>query len=119
MKRGVLLMALAVALSAGAAWAGDDKQEKKEPAKVETKSKVDLEALFKKLDTDGDGKISLEEFKKLEEFYKPMIEAPRKAAKGLKGGFDADKLKKMFEKIGGGKGNIDPETIKKLLEKIK
>lgn len=120
MKRGWLLAAMSATFVLGTsmAWAGDDKKEaQKDQPKVEAKGKVDLEALFKKLDVDGDGKISLEEFKKLEEFYKPVAETPKK--KGGKGGFDPEKIKKLIEKFGGGDGNIDPETIKKLLEKLK
>src|SRR6267378_4544393 len=99
MKRRVCLLVLALLFSAGVTWAGD---QKKEQDKSETKGKVDLEALFKKLDVNGDGVLSLEEFKKLEEFYKPAVEAPKKA----KGGFDKEKLKKLMDKIGGGKGNF-------------
>jgi len=43
------------------ALAADDQDEKKAPAQAEGKSAIDLEALFKKLDKDGDGSVSLDE----------------------------------------------------------
>lgn len=93
-------------------------QEKKddEKPKVQKTDGVDLEALFKKLDTDGDGKISLEEFKKLPELYKPAT-AKGKGGKG-KGNFDPEQIKKLLEKFGGEGGNFDPEQLKKLIEKF-
>jgi len=113
MKRGMVVAAVvaAFALSAGAAQAQGEK-------KPQAPTKLDLEALFRKLDVDGDGKISLEEFKKLEEFYKPMAEPARKGGKGGRGNFDPEKIKKLIEKFGG-EGNIDPDTIKKFMEKFK
>ena len=118
MKCCVCFAALTVCvLSVSTLGAGDDKKaEKKVQTKAATPGKVDLETLFKKLDVDGDGKISLEEFKKLDQFYKPLPENGKKFGKG---GFDREKLKKLMEKIGGGKGNFDPETLKKMIEKFK
>lgn len=114
MTRCMLVAGLAVVLALGNVWAGG---EKKDPAKQDTKqktrpdAKVDLDALFKKLDADGDGKISPEEFKKLEEHYKP------KARTG--GQFDPDQLKKLIDRFGkGGAGKIDPDQLKKLLERF-
>jgi Ca2+-binding EF-hand superfamily protein len=92
----------------GTGWAGDNKGEKK----GDRKGGPDLEGIFKKLDADGDGKISLEEFKKLPEVYRPG----RLGGFGG-GGFDPEQLKKMLEKFGG--GNFDPEQLKKLLERFK
>jgi len=113
MKCSLVLAALTlVALSAGATWAGGDKKEAKPvQPKVEAKGQVDLEALFKKLDVNGDGQISLEEFKKLEQYYKPAAKEGKKLSK--------EKLKKLMDKVGGVQGNINPEMIKKLIEKFK
>ncbi|MCI0456900.1 MAG: EF-hand domain-containing protein [Gemmataceae bacterium] len=105
---GVCGLVAALAL-VGTGHAGDKKEQK-----GNRKSGPDLEALFKKLDADGDGKISMEEFKKLPELYRPE----RPGGFGGFGGLDPDQLKKMLEKFGGG-GGFDPEQIKKLLERFK
>ncbi len=90
----------------GAGRADDEQPEPKQPAR---KAGPDLEALFKKLDTNGDGKVSLDEFKKLPEVYP--------AARRLGGaGLDPDRLKKILERFGG---NLDPENLKKILERFK
>jgi hypothetical protein len=60
------LAAVAVFALCGSARGQD---EKKDPPKKQ--ATVDLDELFKKLDADGDGKISKDEFKKLTEHYKP------------------------------------------------
>jgi Ca2+-binding EF-hand superfamily protein len=100
--------------------AADDKDEKKPVAKTDNKSGIDLEALFKKLDKDGDGKLSLEEFKRLEEFYKPapaQTGGKGKGKGGFAGGFDPEMLKKLMEQFGG-QGGFDPEMLKKLMERF-
>jgi hypothetical protein len=101
----------------GSARAGDDKKDppkQEKQAKPDDKAKVDLDALFKKLDADGDGKISAEEFKKLPELYKPQ--PPRTGGRGQ---FDPEMIRKLLEKFGkGGAGKLDPEMIRKLLEKF-
>src|SRR5437763_6208803 len=75
---------------AGLSRAGD---EKKDPAPAKKaragKGAVDLESIFKKLDTNGDGVLSLEESKRLPEVYKP---AGRR--RGF-GDFDPVRFKKL------------------------
>jgi Ca2+-binding EF-hand superfamily protein len=105
------LAALAVFALCGSAWGQD---EKKDPPKKQ--ATVDLDELFKKLDADGDGKISKDEFKKLTEHYKP---ARTGGFGGIGGKLDPETLKKLMEKFGkGGKGGFDPEQLKKLREKF-
>jgi Ca2+-binding EF-hand superfamily protein len=111
MIRGFGLTALVAAfLLAGSAGTGGEKQD--QPKKE--KGTSDLDAVFKKLDADGDGKISPEEFRKLPNFYKPE----RRGGFGGFGGFDPEQLKKLIENFGGG-GNFDPEQLKKMLERFK
>jgi len=98
----IVLVAFVVAVSPD--WAQEAKPAPQKDAGV------DLEALFKKLDVNGDGKIDLEEFKKLPELYKPTP-----AAKG-KGKLDPAQIQKILDQVGG-QGNIDPEQLRKLLEK--
>ena len=73
------------------------------------KKKGGPEAIFKKLDTDGDGKISKTEFAKLGEVAK-------KAGKGGKAG----KGDKLFSKLDtNGDGSLSLEEFKKLGEQKK
>jgi len=66
---------------------------------------VDLDALFKKLDTNSDGKLSPEEFKKLTD------ELPSGASVG--GGASSGTPSR-----GAARGNIDPEKLKQLRERF-
>src|SRR5258707_1015314 len=98
MTRMLGVVGLATALFLGVNAVAADQDEQKEPAK-------------------GEGKLSPEEFKRLEEFYKPaQPKAKAKKGKGL-GGFDPDQIKKLLEKFGGA-GGLDPDQIKKLLERF-
>ncbi len=103
---------LAALLLVGSGSAADDNDPPK-PAKKTN----DLEELFKKLDANGDGKLSLEEFKKLEQFYKPRRQFGGGGFQFGQGGLNPEKLKKLLEGFGGG-GGFDPETLKKLLDRF-
>jgi Ca2+-binding EF-hand superfamily protein len=71
-----------------------------------------MEALFKKLDTDGDGSLSKEEFAKLAEL--------RKKAEGKAKGKGVDKLFQKLDADGDGKISLDEfKKIKELRQKKK
>jgi Ca2+-binding EF-hand superfamily protein len=96
-----LLSALAVActlLMAGGVRADDDGAKPK-------KKKLDPEMLFKKLDTNDDGSLSLEEFKKFGEMGKgKLAEHP-------------EVLEKMFKKLDADNdGKLSLEEFKKIGE---
>jgi hypothetical protein len=106
------LMALAVVglLCGTAAVTADDK--KPEPTKPDAKGKLgklDKAKLFEKLDADGDGKVTKEEFKKFADQIKDR----------LKGKGKGDKLpelfgEKMFEKMDkDGDGKVTKEEFEK------
>ncbi len=80
-----------------------------------------FEALFKRLDTNQDGKISQDEFKKLTELRERMAqkggspEAKAKLIEKLKEkGIDPESIKQKLQDKG-----IDPETIKEKLKERK
>lgn len=70
----------------------------------------DADAFFKKLDANGDGKVSKEEFKK---FFEQMAEKIEK----LKG--KADFADKIFDKLdANGDGSLSKEEVKQLAERF-
>ena len=84
---------------------------------------IDLPAVFKKLDTNGDGNLTADEFAKLADL--PEVKDKLTPRPGLPGNLDLEKLKerigperleKLKEKLGG---KLDPEKLKELIEKRK
>jgi len=84
---------------------------------------LDLPAVFKKLDANGDGKLTADEFAKLADL--PEVKDKFAPRPGLPGNLDLEKLKerigpekleKLKEKLGG---KLDPEKLKELIEKRK
>lgn len=75
----------------------------------------DLEAIFKRLDTDHDGLVSKAEF---DAFAKQLADRREKAGKGGKSGKgNADVGAKLFEKLDADHdGSLTPEEFKKLSE---
>jgi len=71
----------------------------------------DLEAMFKKLDTDNDGKLSAAEFSKIELKKKKDGQAPKNPGKAAK------KIDAIFKKLDTNKdGSLSLEEFKKLNE---
>jgi Ca2+-binding EF-hand superfamily protein len=68
------------------------------------KKKTDLEALFKKLDTNNDGKLSKEEFAKIAEL-------------GKKKGAKSKRIDQLFQKLDtNNDGSLSLEEFKKIRE---
>lgn len=100
--------------------AGEDDPEKKV---LEKKARASAfpEALFKRLDTNQDGKISPDEFKKLSELREQLTQkggSPQARAKLIEKlkekGIDPESIKQKLQEKG-----IDPETIKEKLKEKK
>lgn len=68
----------------------------------ETK-KIDVDAIFKKLDANSDGKLSKDEFLKLAENFKDKVKA-------------REKLTRTFEKIDPNNEGVSKDQFRKYLE---
>jgi hypothetical protein len=92
---GMLCMAMAVGLLLGSAGAQEQK-----------KGTFDIDAIFKKLDTDSDGKLSKDEFLKLADRFKDKEKARAK-------------LTKAFEKLDTEKTGLTKVQFRKYVESVK
>jgi Ca2+-binding EF-hand superfamily protein len=92
---GMLLAAFAAALLLGGVRAQDT-----------TKKKLDCEAIFKKLDTNKDGKLSKDEFLKLADNFKNRDKA-------------REKLVAAFEKFDADKMGLTQDQFRKYLDSVK
>jgi len=92
-RRFAFLSVVALFIGAGWSTAADDNKPKRDP-----------EALFKKLDADGDGKLTLEEFKKLGELgagkLKDKPELLERIFKKLDANGDSSLTLEEFKKLG-------------------
>ena len=134
---GVAAAAAAVLALASGARADDPKKEDAKPERPGGGALAKLlpEMLFKKLDADGDGKITKDEFKKLGEMIsqfgqgklKDNPELMEKILDKMFERLDADgdgklteeEFKKLGEGLGKLGGKFDPEQLKKLRDRIK
>ena len=92
---GMLCMAMAVGLLLGSAGAQEQK-----------KGTFDIDAIFKKLDTNSDGKLSKDEFLKLADRFKDKEKARAKLAKA-------------FEKLDTEKTGLTKVQFRKYVESVK
>jgi hypothetical protein len=108
MARWLALLGLgvALALAGSAAQAEDEKPGRRRLFRKAQTPKLDLEALFRKLDVNGDGKLSPEEFSKLAD-HLPAQPARRFNLREKLGTIDPARLEALRELFGKGKG--EPE----------
>jgi len=112
MKRWVMLSAMLLGFGlVSSVVSADEPKEVPFPKQDMTK----IAEMFKKLDLNGDGKLSLEEFSKME---LPQGGLGVGGDKGKFGKLDPEQLKKLKEKFGDKFGKIDPEKLKMLKEKF-
>ena len=103
-----IVAVVAAFLATGSAFAGDDPDAGKDKAKAGAGRGEMLMKLFDKADANGDGKISLEEFKTA------LENAPKGKLKDKPEAID-----KLFKKIdANGDGFITKEEMKKFVEKL-
>src|SRR5438477_10325486 len=88
MFRKLVLLAVAALLCAGTAAVADDEKKPddpkptdKKPEPAKGKGKLDKGKLFARLDADGDGKLTREEFKKFAEMVRDRLQARGKGGK--------------------------------------
>lgn len=128
MKRwiaGMALVGLCVFAGSDAGAADEQAEKQRDPA-----------AIFQKLDANGDGKVTKEEFAKFADALKDKVGADKadKIAQGFQGMFDRLDANKdgslsaeEFKGFGGGfkgkgrpgAGNFNPEELKKKLQDLK
>jgi len=109
------VMVLGMVAGFGLMSAGVSADEKDEPFPKPDMSKA--KEMFQKLDANGDGKLSLEEFAKFESMRGGEGDAPRPLGGKFGGGkLDPEKLKALKDKFGG---KLTPEQLKQLKEKFK
>jgi hypothetical protein len=126
MSKKLFAAALALFLGFTTARAEDEKKKSEEAQTTEKKAeegkkaaskKVDRSKMFDKLDADGDGKISKDEFQKgMEKLGEKLKEKAEASGKGKgQGGAMMEKLmEKMFEKLDAdGDGSISKEEYNK------
>jgi EF hand domain-containing protein len=107
MKLAIAAVVAAI-LATGSAFAGDDPDTGKDKTKPAAGRGEMLLKLFEKADTNGDGKLSLEEFKTA------LENAPKGKLKDKPEAID-----KLFKKIdANGDGFITKEEMKKFVEKL-
>ena len=92
---GMLCMAMAVGLLLGSAGAQEQK-----------KGTFDIDAIFKKLDTNSDGKLSKDEFLKLADHYKDKQKA-------------REKLALVFDKIDPKNAGISKEQFRSYIDSVR
>jgi EF-hand domain pair len=138
MTKWLTVVVAAMLALANGVRADDPKKDDPKPDRPATGALAKLlpEVLFKKLDADGDGKITKDEFKKLGEMISQFGQGKLKDNPGLMekildkmferldadgdGKLTEEEFKKLGEglgKLGGGK--FDPEQLKKLRDRIK
>jgi Ca2+-binding EF-hand superfamily protein len=106
MFRWIAILSVAGLFSASPAFA-DDK-----PKGDKAKGKPDPEAMFKRLDSDGDGKISKEEFAKFAEVMREKVKEKGKGKNANGKGADA-----IFSRLdANGDGYLSLEEFKKVSE---
>ena len=114
---------LFAAICSAPAWADDDNDAKRKFDGL----KKDPEIVFKKLDADGDGKLTKDELKKLIERLPKLKEKGDQIVERMFNSADTNgdgklsleefkKLMEMGEKL---KGKIDPAKLKGAREKLK
>lgn len=125
-----MILIAALAFCGTLAVGADD--EKKQPPAGSKAGALDRAKMFEKMDADGDGKVTKEEFKKYRETASAQLKDKVKNEK-IAGMLDSV-LDKLFEKMdadGDGKvtkeefekfqpaGNLDQEKLKGIIEKFK
>ncbi len=116
MFRKLVLLAAAALLCAGTAAVADDEKKPddpkpadKKPDPAKGKGKFDRAKLFARIDADGDGKLTREEFKKFGEMIRDRLQDKGKGGK-LPVGFG----EKLFDRLDANKdGVISKEEFEK------
>jgi Ca2+-binding EF-hand superfamily protein len=131
MIRCLWMLGMTTALVLATAVSGADGDAAKK-----AKGGKDTDALFKKIDANGDGKISKEEFRKFfadmaakvgklkdnpdmaEQIADKIFDKLDANGDGFLSKEEFQKFAEMRNSLGGGKGNLDPEKLKDLKDKL-